>query len=791
MSFKAGDVIGDYEVVGPLGAGGMGEVYKVRNTLSDRLEAMKVLLPQSVGSAEQAERFLREIRLQAALDHPNIAALRTALRHGDQLVMIVELVEGTSLEALLEQRPLAVPEAVSYFAQALAALDYAHGKGVIHRDIKPGNILLARNGIVKLSDFGIARLARDRKLTATGATLGSIYYMSPEQVTGSSELHFLSDIYSLGITLYESVTGKRPFQDGGEYAILSAHVNQTPAPPKELNSAIPTELNQIILKAMAKQPSDRFPTAAAFREALLKVPGVSHNAALQHLSTGEVAPRETRVLPATATPRPEGSRSAAKGDLEMAYVLFMDLVGYSKLPMDLQSDRIQDLVEIVRNTAAYGRAHENNQIISLPTGDGMALVFFQNLVAPVQCAIEVSRVLKTRPELELRMGVHTGPVYRIADINTNRNVAGGGINLAQRVMDCGDSGHILLSKAVAEVLGQLSEWSGHLTDLGECEVKHGVKVHLVNFYTGEVGNPQLPGKIAQSKSVSVMQSPSSVAQPVAPRPAAPPPVAAALPVPAAVSSGSNRNLFVAGGVLAAVLVIGFAAMQLYNRGPAPATQPDVNSATMGSTAPAEPATPVAPATSAAPPPPPPSDPVAVSPPVTPPPSGPGGPGPAPAAVVPAPRPSVAVAAPRPAVAPASAPVANPAVASSPAPAAAPAPTPAAPPPPQPAPQAATPVAPAPQAARSADSALLQEQQERMVFLASRAAAVRNSFETMEEQQRRSGVGMRRDMAAAAIRLRYLLEQSSGALAAGDAAGAKRNLDLAERSLDQLERFLGR
>jgi len=785
MSFKAGDVIGDYEVIGALGAGGMGEVYKVRNTLSDRLEAMKVLLPQSVGSAEQAERFLREIRLQAALDHPNIAALRTALRHGDQLVMIVELVEGTSLQALLEQRPLAVPEAVSYFAQALAALDYAHGKGVIHRDIKPGNILLARNGMVKLSDFGIARLARDRKLTASGTTLGSIYYMSPEQVTGSSELDFRADIYSLGVTFYESVTGKRPFQGEGEYAILSAHVSQTPAPPKELNSAIPPELDQIILKAMAKQPSDRFPTAAAFREALLKVPGVSHSAALQHLSTGEVAPRETVVLPATATPRPEGSRSAAKGELEMAYVLFMDLVGYSKLPMDLQSDRIQDLVEIVRNTSAYGRAHENNQIISLPTGDGMALVFFQNLVAPVQCAIEVSRVLKTRPELELRMGVHTGPVYRIADINTNRNVAGGGINLAQRVMDCGDSGHILLSKAVAEVLGQLSEWSGHLTDLGECEVKHGVKVHLVNFYTGEVGNPQLPEKVAQSKSVPVMQAPSSVAQPVASRSAAPPPVAAALPVPAAVSSGSNRNLFVAGGVLAAVLVIGFAAMQLYNRGPAPATQPDVNSATM---APAEPATPIAPATPVAPPPPPPSDPVAVSPPVTPPPSG---PGPAPAAVVPVPRPPVAVAAPRPAVTAAPAPVVNPAVASSPAPAAAPAPTPAAPTPPQPTPQAATPVAPAPQAVSSADSALLQEQQERMVFLGSRAAAVRSSFEAMEEQQRRSGVGMRRDMAAAAIRLRFLLEQSSGALATGDAAGAKRNLDLAERSLDQLERFLGR
>jgi hypothetical protein len=388
--------------------------------------------------------------------------------------------------------------------------------------------------------------------------------------------------------------------------------------------------------------------------------------------------------------------------------------------MDLQSDRIQDLVEIVRNTAAYERAFQNNQIISLPTGDGMALVFFQNLVAPVQCAIEVSRVLKNRPELELRMGIHTGPVYRIADINTNRNVAGGGINLAQRVMDCGDGGHILLSKAVADVLGQLSEWSGHLTDLGECEVKHGVKVHLVNFYTGEAGNPEIPAKVAKAKGMAVAEELPPVAQPVAPpatasRPVASPPVAsrpatASQSIPAVVSSGSNRTLVVAGGALAAVLVIGFAALQLFNRGTnegsseVPPTPPAVNSAT---TAPTEPSssTPAAPGAPAAPTPPPPSAPVATVPPATPFPSG-----PAPAAAIPTPRPQPVAAAPS--ATPRPAPVAAPAAAASiPAPApsaaAAPAPTPAAAQPPQ---QAAAPASALP-ASNAADSALLQEQQE--------------------------------------------------------------------------------
>ena len=179
----------------------------------------------------------------------------------------------------------------------------------------------------------------------------------------------------------------------------------------------------------------------------------------------------------------------------MAYVLFLDIVGYSRLRMDQQQEIIHNLQEAVRNTSEFARAQAEDQLIRLPTGDGMALVFFRDPEAPVRCALELTKILHGKPDIQLRMGIHAGPVYRIADINANRNVAGGGINIAQRVMDCGDSGHILLSKTMAEVLAELSAWTEHLRDLGEAEVKHGLRVHLYNLHTKEAGNAAIPQKL--------------------------------------------------------------------------------------------------------------------------------------------------------------------------------------------------------------------------------------------------------------------------------------------------------
>jgi len=271
MDYEIGSRAGDYEILAVLGAGGMGKVYKVRNVISDRIEAMKVLLPNLEGDKELADRFFREIKVQASLEHPNIAALYTALRLDNQLVMLMEYVDGVTLEALLRHGPVPVDKAVDYFAQVLSALAYAHGRGIVHRDIKPANMILTPKGVVKLMDFGIAKMAADRKLTQTGATVGSLYYMSPEQIKGATNLDARSDLYSLGVSLYEIVTGARPFQGDSEYSIMAAHLEQNPIPPIEIDASVPPALSEIVLMSIEKDPAKRFQTADAFRAALLNV----------------------------------------------------------------------------------------------------------------------------------------------------------------------------------------------------------------------------------------------------------------------------------------------------------------------------------------------------------------------------------------------------------------------------------------------------------------------------------------------------------------------------------------
>jgi serine/threonine-protein kinase len=269
--FTVGQSVGDYEVLSILGLGGMGKVYKVRNVISDRAEAMKVLLPDLNSHQSLADRFLREIRLLASLNHPNIAALRTALTYENQLVMIMEFVEGETLANRIARAPISTAEAVNYSEQILSALSYAHKHNIIHRDIKPANMMLTPQGAVKLMDFGIARSGTDGSLTSTGTTLGSLNYMPPEQVRGEAA-DARSDLYSFGISLYELLTGKLPFQGDSQYSLMTAQLNQQPASPISLRADVPPALNEIILMAMAKEPSDRFQSADAFANALKSVP---------------------------------------------------------------------------------------------------------------------------------------------------------------------------------------------------------------------------------------------------------------------------------------------------------------------------------------------------------------------------------------------------------------------------------------------------------------------------------------------------------------------------------------
>ena len=283
MSGETNERIGDYEILGELGCGGMGRVWRVRNVISDRIEAMKVLLPDLAGRQELAARFLREIKLMASLDHPNIAALRTAFTANNQLYMVMEFVEGQTMAEHLENGPISVPDALNYTGQVLKAVSYAHHQHIIHRDIKPPNMMLTPQGTIKLMDFGIARTGDERSLTRTGTTLGSLNYMSPEQVKGEAT-DGRSDLYSVGVCLYEFVTGQRPFTSTSGYSLMAAQIKEIPKPPLELNPALPLALNEIILMAIAKEPTKRFQTADAFNSALshLRVTSSPSLAAPQH-----------------------------------------------------------------------------------------------------------------------------------------------------------------------------------------------------------------------------------------------------------------------------------------------------------------------------------------------------------------------------------------------------------------------------------------------------------------------------------------------------------------------------
>src|SRR5215468_3867754 len=191
--------------------------------------------------------------------------------------------------------------------------------------------------------------------------------------------------------------------------------------------------------------------------------------------------------------------------LEIGHVLFIDIVGYSKLLNEEQRERLNQLTEIVLATTPVREATDE-QLVRLPTGDGMALVFHHSAEEPARCALEIAEALQKHPEVPVRMGIHSGPVDKVTDVSGRTNLAGAGINMAQRVMDCGDAGHILLSQHVAEDLIPSRQWAPRLRDLGECEVKHGVRLHLVNLYAEPLGNAAVPEKFQHAKSKSAPRS---------------------------------------------------------------------------------------------------------------------------------------------------------------------------------------------------------------------------------------------------------------------------------------------
>lgn len=271
MSFVLGRTVGGYEFLDIVRSSKTQISYRVRNALTGRVEMLRILQEGLQHDQLRVERFLREMKVHAHLSHANIVAFHNAMEIEGRFVIVTELVEGVTLAERLTMGPLPLRKAFSYMYQALEALGYAHAQGVVHRDLTTDRMIVTPDGTLKLCDFGLAKSLTSPELTQVGTVVGTLGYISPEQVKGSPTLDARTDLYSLGVVFYEMVTGRLPFEAKSQFEIMLAHVRETPKPPSEVNPAVPEELDEIILKAMAKDPADRFQNADEFHTALSDV----------------------------------------------------------------------------------------------------------------------------------------------------------------------------------------------------------------------------------------------------------------------------------------------------------------------------------------------------------------------------------------------------------------------------------------------------------------------------------------------------------------------------------------
>ena len=272
MSLHIGEDIGDYRVVSIIGAGSIGQVFQVEHRITKRKEAFKVLAGD-FSTESQVRRFEREIETQARLDHPHIARVHNALHSTGSLMLVMELVAGESLEKKLRNGPVSRSAGIEYIRQTLSALEYAHQQGVVHRDVTPANLIIDHNGNVKLTDFGVAKSLGDYQLTNAGEIIGSLHYMPPEQIRRHTDPDPRSDIYSAGAVLYEILTGRKIYDCPDRLSLMVAQVQQQPRPPLEIDPTIGPELNAVVLKALAKDPAQRYQSAEEFLGALRTVAG--------------------------------------------------------------------------------------------------------------------------------------------------------------------------------------------------------------------------------------------------------------------------------------------------------------------------------------------------------------------------------------------------------------------------------------------------------------------------------------------------------------------------------------
>jgi serine/threonine protein kinase len=482
---------GRYEVDRELGAGGFGAVYHARDLqLNGREVVVKVMLSDAARDEWFRKKFAHEIQALSRINHRGVVSVVDAGEMDDgNPYMVMGFVAGQSLrKAMKPNEPMPLARASAILRELSKALSAAHDKSVVHRDLKPENIMLNEPSPGEehpvLIDFGIATVRGDEEGGGQQTKVAGTYaYMAPEQFKGHPSA--ASDIWALGVIAYEMVTGRQAFPAENLFDIVMQQRTGPKHKPREFCPELPMEAENAILRALSFRESDRFLKAREFGE-------VFANATSLISSGPTLAPEGVSLAASMEIPKPAIPREKK---LELAHVLFVDIVKYSSMPMDKQASCIEELTRVVQSNRYYKQAQQAGALIPLPTGDGMALVFFDNPQTAADCAIDLGRDMRFVGAFAVRMGLNTGPVYRVADINANLNVSGGGINTTQRIMDAGDANHILVGRSMAETLGQLSSYRELLHNLGEHGVKNGEVIELHNLCGADFGNSNWPSAL--------------------------------------------------------------------------------------------------------------------------------------------------------------------------------------------------------------------------------------------------------------------------------------------------------
>jgi serine/threonine protein kinase len=465
-----------YRIEKQIGRGGFAITYLASDTqLHARPVVVKVLLDYHAEDPAILKKFRQELEALARINHPGVVGpLDYGALDDGRPFLVMEFIQGVRLRDVMGTQGMELGRAARIIQQIGRALNAAHQQGILHRDVKPENIMLQNPGQedeqAKLIDFGISNV-RDSQVTGAAPSsriFGTPAYMPPEQFEGVP-FSPAGDIYALGVVAYEMVTGRHPFNAETDAHLMRLKLDGVRVKPRGLRPSLPEPAEECILKALSVHPEDRFPSAREFGQAF------------------------ARSLAGDSGGRRGRPRAGVDDEqhLELAHVVFLDLVRHSLLYTDHQKRDIDLLDRLVRETPEFRKGEANERLIIRPTGDGVALVFFGDPVQAVACAVSIAKSIENH-DLKVRIGLNTGLVVRRTDINGDPNVSGDGIAKAERVMSCGDGGQILLSRSIAEVISQLADWAPRLRDLGEREVKNGVRIHIFGLLPdGVAGTPEV------------------------------------------------------------------------------------------------------------------------------------------------------------------------------------------------------------------------------------------------------------------------------------------------------------